>query len=222
MSVKVNRRSANEKYAVVSAFALCIALALSLSACSKTQEGAPAREMKPLQEGQPPQKPGKSISTMAPVQAGANGTAPLPFNQPFLLGNPPVEYQFMAARGKDYVGLENAPSMQAPEGFSFFLLRYQVINRGEKAMTVPNYAAVHLVNQSNQQLADIDVEATNANIQSGAATGLPDQLTLNPGEPQIQTLVFQVPKTLQAENLAVIVQDPANPEQVFQAVKLAN
>jgi hypothetical protein len=175
--------------------------------------------MQPLQPGQPPQKPERSISRVPAVQGGQAGTT-LPFNQPFRLAN--EEYQFMAARGKDYVGLDAAPAMRPNQGNSYFLVRYQVIHHGGGTVTVPNAAAVHLLNLANQQVTDIDPQATNANVQSGAATGLPDQLVLEPERPQIQTLAFQVPSSVNPTQFAVLVTDPADPRRVFQIVSLSN
>ena len=144
----------------------------------------------------------------------------MPFNQPFVLGS--EEYQFMAARGKDYVGLDASPAMRPSTCNSYFLVRYQVIHHGGGTITVPNAAAVHLLLLGNQQVSDIDPAATNANVQSGAATGMPDQLMLEPERPQIQTLAFQVPTNVNPAQLAVLVTDPANPKRVFQVVGLSN
>jgi len=205
---------------------------LFLSSCSNGQAkqdagysnkfGSPidaAPVMQPLQPGQPPQKPPKSISTQPAVMGGQPGTK-LPFNQPFRLAD--EEFQFIAAKGKTYVGLESRPAMQATPGNTYFLLRYQVIHHGASAVTVPNNAAVHLYDATTQKVIDIDQAATNANVQSGAATGLPDQLTLTPEQPQIQTLVFQLPATVNAAELTVLVTDPRDPSRVFQMVNLSN
>jgi hypothetical protein len=207
---------------------------LLLSACGASKDAAvtsggapqpqtqapPVREMQPLQPGQPAQQPEKSVSTTPAVVGGQPGTTPLPFIQPFRLGD--MEYQFMAAKGKGYVGLETTPAMKPTEGNMYFLVRYQVIDDGSSPITVPNTAAVHLLNTTTRQVSDIDQAATNANVQSGATTGLPDQLVLQPGRPQIQSLAFQIPGTTKAEELQVLVTDPKDPTHVFQMVKLSN
>lgn len=128
----------------------------------------------------------------------------------------------MAARGKNFVGLDGAPAMRPSDGNSYFLVRYQVIHHGGSNITVPNAAAVHLFNFSNHQVSDIDQAATNANVQSGAATGMPNQLVLEPERPQIQTLAFQVPSSVSPTQLAILVTDPADPRRVFQMVSLSN
>jgi hypothetical protein len=208
---------------------------LFLSGCSSSQSkddssgerfgkpnasmGQPAPQMQPLQPGQPPQKPARSISTMPAVMGGQPGTH-LPFNQPFRLAD--KEYQFMAAKGKNYVGLDSNPAMKPSPGYSYFLVRYQVINHGGGTVTVPNAAAVHLFNLANQQVTDIDPAATNANVQSGAATGMPDQLMLEPERPQIQTLAFQLPTSTDVSQFAVLVTEPRDPRRVFQIVNLSN
>lgn len=128
----------------------------------------------------------------------------------------------MAARGKDFVGLEANPAVRPSQGNNFFLVRYQVINRGTSNVTVPNTAAVRLLNISTNLYYDLDQAATNANIRSGAATGMVDQLTLEPGQPQIQTLAFQLPSTVDPAQVSIVVTDPADPTKVFQAVKLGN
>jgi hypothetical protein len=151
---------------------------------------------------------------------GQPGAGPLPFNQPFRLVD--EEYQFIAAKGKDYVGLANNPAMRPNPGAAYFLIRYQVIHHGGSPVAVPNAAVIHLLNLANNQVTDIDAAATNANVQSGAATGLPDQLTLEPERPQIQTLVFQVPNNINAGQLAVLVTDPRDPSRVYQIVSLTN
>jgi len=208
-----------------------------LTACSGTKEapvstGAaapqatqapaapPQRDMQPLQPGQPAQKQPKSSMTPAPVQGGNPGTTPLAFNQPFRLND--LEYKFDAARGKGFVGLETTPAMKPTEGNMYFLVRYLVCNDGNSAVTVPNNAAVHLMNTATKQVNDIDQAATNANVQSGAATGLPDQLVLQPGEPNVQTLAFQVPSTTDPTTMSLLVTDPKDPTHVFQIVKLSN
>ncbi|MBK9774379.1 MAG: hypothetical protein IPP57_26745 [Candidatus Obscuribacter sp.] len=202
--------------------AIPLVAAIFLSGCSNASDPAnassklPVREMQPLQPDQPPQKPERSFSTVPAVQGGNPGTTPMPFTQPFLLGD--MEYQFIGVKAKEFVGLEAKPSKVPPQGFYYFVVRYQVISHAKANVTVPNYAAVHLVNQTNQQVSDIDVDATNANIQSGAATGLPDQLVLEPEKSQIQTLVFQIPLAITPQQIAILVNDPANPEQVFQSV----
>lgn len=190
------------------------------SPVQQTQPASPVQQAQPLQPGQPAQKPDRSISTVPAIAGGQPGTKALPFNQPFILAD--EEYQFMAARGKDYVGLDTSPAMRPKEGYSYFLVRYQVIHHGGSAITVPNAAAVHLLNLTNQQVSDIDQDATNANVLSGAATGLPDQLVLEPERPQIQTLVFQLPNSVNAGNLAVLVTEPRDPTQIFQIVNLSN
>lgn len=183
------------------------------------QQPTQAPHMQPLQPGQPRQKPERSISRVPAVMGGQPGST-LPFSQPFRLGS--EEYQFMAARGKNYVGLDARPAMQPSEGNSYFLVRYQVIHHGGGTLTIPNAAAVHLMYLPNQQVIDIDQAATNANVQSGAATGMPDQLVLEPERPQIQTLAFQVPNTVDPTQLAVLVTDPANAKRVCQIVSLSN
>lgn len=191
---------------------------LVLTSCGGGGGGAPAG-MQPLQPGQPPQKPPEGMfSKVPPVQGGQNPTTPLPFDQPFRLGN--MEYQFIGSKGKDFVGLESSPAMRPAEGNIFFVIRYQVINRGPSTVTVPNNAAVKILNVSTNLYVDLDQAATNANIMSGAATGLPDQLVLEPNQPNIQTLVFQMPN-VELSKFSIVVADPAN-QQVFQAVKLSN
>jgi hypothetical protein len=204
---------------------------LLLSACGSKngagtsgggQPGTPApivREMQPLQPGQGPQKPTKSYSTQATIQGGQPGTTALPYKQPFRLGD--LEYQFMDAAGKDFVGLKQSPAMHPTQGNVYFLVRYQVVDHGQP-VTIPNQAAVHLLETNTKQVIDIDQAATNANVQSGAATGLPDQLALDREVLNVQTLVFQMPSTIDAANLAVLVTEPKDPTHVFQIVKLAN
>jgi len=176
--------------------------------------------MQPLQPGQPPQKPDRSISKVPAVQGGRPGAPPLPFNQPFVLTD--LEYQFMAAKGKDYVGLDSNPAMRPPAGDAYFLVRYQVINHGRSTATVRNTAAVHLFDMRTKQVTDINPAATNANVMSGAATGLPDRLMLEPERPQIQTLVFEVPSSTNVGQLAVLVTDPKDPKGAFQMLRLSN
>lgn len=181
--------------------------------------GGSSGQMQPLQPGQPPQKPpASSLPDAHPIEGGVTPRTPLPFNQSFTLGS--LEYTFLQSRDKDHVGLESNPAMRPQEGNKYFLVRYLVTNRGASSVTVPNTAAVKLLNLSTNLFIDLDQAATNANIMSGAATGLPDQLTLDPGQPNIQTLVFQLPNIDQSQ-LSLVVFDPANP-QVFQAVKLSN
>lgn len=176
--------------------------------------------MQPLQPGQPPQKPDQSISTVPAIAGGAPGDKILPFNQPFRLAD--KEYQFMAARGKDFVGLESNPAMRPSQGYAYFLVRYQVISHAAAPVSVPNWAAVHLISKSTNQVTNIDTAATNANTISGAATGMPEQLDLEPNRPQIQTLAFQVPANVNANDLAILVTEPADPTRVFQLVSVSN
>lgn len=181
--------------------------------------GGTSVQMQPLQPGQPPQKPPEGMFSKVPaIEGGKDSRTPMPFEQPFRLGS--LEYQFIAMKGKEFVGLESNPAMRPQQGNIFLVIRYQVINRGNSAVTVPNTAAVKLLNLSNNLYIDLDQAATNANITSGAATGLPDQLVLDPGQPNIQTLVFQLPN-IDPSQLSIVVTDPGN-DQVFQAVKLGN
>ncbi len=181
---------------------------------------APVSPMQPPQPGQPPQKPERSVSTVPAVAGGSPGTNPLPFNQPFRLAD--KEYQFMAARGKDFVGLETRPAMRPNPGNSYFLVRYQVISHSPGMIAVPNVLAVHLINRSTNQVTDVDAAATNANVVSGAATGMPDVLELESERPQIQTLAFQVPSKINANEMAILVTEPKAPAKVFQLVQMAN
>jgi len=212
---------------------------LMLSACSGSkdaavapgatvQPGAPSaqapvvREMQPLQPGQPPQKPDKTM--FAPkvpvVQGGQPGTTPLTFGQPFKLGD--LEYQFIVARGgKAFVGLESSPALKPTAGNTYFLVRYQVTDHGQ-SVTIPNSAAVHMLDLTSKQVTDVDQAATNADVQSGAATGMPDQLSLDPEQPQIQTLAFQLPTSTDLGKFALLVTEPKDPTHVFQIVKLSN
>ncbi|MBY0547995.1 MAG: hypothetical protein K2W95_11930 [Candidatus Obscuribacterales bacterium] len=128
----------------------------------------------------------------------------------------------MAARGKDYVGLETSPALRPAQGNTFFLVRYQVINHGQGITTVPNNAAIHLIHKATNKLTDVDVPATNANVESGAATGMPDQLTLEPERPQIQTLAFQIPSNTNVNDIAILVTEPRDPTRVFQLVQVSN
>lgn len=200
-----------------------------LSACSggNAMMGGQKYELQPLQEGQPPQKPGPEMvaqfaqmAQLEPIQGGQPGNVPISFKQPFRLGN--LEYQFIGSTGKKFVGLAESPSMQAAMGSAFFVVRYMVTNRGDQPVVVPNNVAVHLYELSSQRVIDIDPKATNANIVSGAATGLPESLELAPGVANIQTLVYKVPSRLTPEQLTVLVTEPSNPNQLFQQVKLSN
>jgi hypothetical protein len=206
---------------------------LLLSACGSSKEGAvdagkapvasqapPVREMQPLQPGQPPQKPDKSLIPQGPVvPAGKPGTTAMPFNQGFQLAD--LEYHFIGAKGKGFVGLEANPALKPTDGNNYFIVRYVVIDHG-KSVVVPNTAAVHLMNETTRQVIDIDQAATNANVQSGAATGLPDQLALEPEQPQVQTLAFQLPTSTDPTKLSLLVTEPSDPTHVFQLVKLSN
>ncbi|MBS1997160.1 MAG: hypothetical protein JSS86_12655 [Cyanobacteria bacterium SZAS LIN-2] len=224
-----------KKIALGAPFAVSL---LILTACSGSKEAAttstpgatsptaqtaapahPVRVMQPLQPGQGPQKPAQSYSKTPAIQGGQPGTTALPYMQPFRLGD--LEYQFMDAAGKQFVGLKENPSMHPSDGNVYFLVRYQVINHGQQ-ITIPNQEAVHLMQISTKQVMDIDQAATNANVMSGAATGLPDEMTLDPEVPNVQTLVFQMPNTVAAEDLQVLVTEPKDPTHVFQLVKLSN
>ena len=138
---------------------------LLLSACGGSKDGAvtsggvqppqapPVREMQPLQPGQPPQKPDKSLLPKgAVVTGGQPGTTALPFNQGFQLAD--LEYHFIGAKGKGFVGLETNPAMKATDGNNYFIVRYVVIDHG-KSVVIPNAAAVHLMNETTRQVFDI-------------------------------------------------------------------
>ena len=181
--------------------------------------GQQAPVMQPLQADQPPQKPPKGMfSKGQPVPGGNPGTTALPNAQPFTLGD--FEYQFIGRTSKDFVGLKENPAMHPTPGNVFFVVRYQVIDHGQPAV-VPNAAAVHLMS-TDKQVVDIDQAATNANVQSGAATGMPNQLSLNTEEPQIQTLVFQMPSATDFGQYALLVTDPKDPTHLFQLVQISN
>ena len=176
-------------------------------------------QMQPLQPGQPPQKPPKGMfAKMQPVQGGNPGTTVLPNPQPFTLGD--FEYQFIGMTSKGFVGLKESPAMQPTQGNTYFVVRYQVIDHGAPTV-VQNPVAVHLMGQ-DKQVVDIDQAATNANVQSGAATGMPNQLSLNTDEPQIQTLVFQLPASTDFGQYAILVTDPKDPTHLFQLVQISN
>ncbi|MBU6453718.1 MAG: hypothetical protein KGS72_18205 [Cyanobacteria bacterium REEB67] len=180
----------------------------------------PVREMQPLQAGQPAQKQPLSSFSGQVIPGGNPGTTTIPFGQAFKLGD--LQYQFGAARGKGFVGLEANPAMKPAAGNSYFLVRYLVVNNGGSSVTVPNNAAVHLMNGTTKQVLDIDQAATNANVQSGAATGLPDQLVLDPGVANMQSLAFEIPASVDVSQLDILVTDPKEPTKLFQLVKLAN
>ena len=176
--------------------------------------------MQPLQPGQPAQKQPRPTTPSNAIAGGNPGTTVIPFNQPFKLGD--LEYKFDAARGKGFVGIETNPAMKPTAGNMYFLVRYVVTNNGSGSVTVPNTAAVHLMNSTTKTVTDIDQAATNANVQSGAASGLPDQLVLDSGIPNVQTLAFEVPSTASPETLDILVTDPKDPTHLFQLVKLGN
>ena len=191
-----------------------------LNAAGSPDQALPQREMQPLQPGLPQQKQPRPTTPSNAVAAGNPGTTPLLFNQPFKLGD--LEYKFDACKGKGFVGLEANPVLKPTNGNMYFVVRYVVTNNGAGPVAVPNNAAIHLMNSSTKQVSDIDQAATNANIQAGTATGLPDQLSLDPGVPNVQTLVFEVPATASAETLDILVTDPKDPTHLFQLVKLGN
>jgi hypothetical protein len=51
---------------------------------------------------------------------------------------------------------------------------------------------------------------------------MPNQLTLDPEQPQIQTLAFQLPTTTDLGKFTILVTDPKDPTHIFQIVKLSN
>lgn len=196
-----------------------------LAACSGTPAamgGGSSVALQPLQPGQPPQKPGPELvaqfSQTEPIAGGQPGNVPISFAQPFRLGD--LEYRFIGNTGKKFVGLADSPAMQAEMGSAFFVVRYMVTNRGDKPVVIPNKDAVHLYDLASQLVIDIDPRATDANIISGAATGLPEGLELAPGVANIQTLVYKVKSSMSPDQITVLVTEPSNPNQLFQQVKL--